>query len=472
MTDFRIDQSKIEKLKSAILSNPEKFGDLSVNEIDAVLTRGRKKISNSIIKLLSKHLFLGSISLKLTREFSLEHETAWVSFNRHSFNMSFNPFFVDDLKEDEVTAIVQHEMYHLLNSHLSRMNDRNPRIWNVACDLSINPFIENLPKKKREDMVKMMQDKGLNQEEIKKALPKSDKNGDVNTCLMPANYDLPNNLTAEEYYQKIMSDPELRKEFEKKSVDISSLSKEEIEKLKEDIKSGKVRVTHGEDSHDEWNNNADIDDIQDAELKKLLKEAANECDHRYGNLPGNMLAKLKGMFEPALNWKRELKTFINNATDIIKKHTRKRPSRRFGIAFPGNRRDYKLNIGAVIDSSGSVSDEEITAILGELNNLIAYENVNVEIMAGDTQINNHIIAKKSQNIESFELKGRSGTCADSWIKYTNDHKYDIIVVLTDGEFSYDIEKSKCPALWVLTKNGADFTEFNKNIPFGKVTKFK
>jgi predicted metal-dependent peptidase len=53
-------------------------------------------------------------------------------------SMSYNPAFVDALSICAVKAIVLHETGHCISHHHHRRGNKNPKGWNIACDLALN----------------------------------------------------------------------------------------------------------------------------------------------------------------------------------------------------------------------------------------------------------------------------------------------------------------------------------------------
>ncbi len=60
--------------------------------------------------------------------------------------IQYNPKFVRSLSERELGAVLEHEVLHLLNEHFIRQQGRENERWNIACDMAINQYIEDLPE--------------------------------------------------------------------------------------------------------------------------------------------------------------------------------------------------------------------------------------------------------------------------------------------------------------------------------------
>jgi len=54
--------------------------------------------------------------------------------------------FIRMLNEFEINAVLAHEIFHCLLLHFSRQGNREPKKWNIACDFSLNPFVDEIPR--------------------------------------------------------------------------------------------------------------------------------------------------------------------------------------------------------------------------------------------------------------------------------------------------------------------------------------
>ena len=50
----------------------------------------------------------------------------------------FHPDFINSLNEKQQIAIFAHEISHVVLKHLERRTGKDPELWNIACDASIN----------------------------------------------------------------------------------------------------------------------------------------------------------------------------------------------------------------------------------------------------------------------------------------------------------------------------------------------
>ena len=117
-----------------------------------------------------------------------------------------------------------------------------------------------------------------------------------------------------------------------------------------------------------------------------------------------------------------------------------------------------------IDTSGSVSDTELTEFMNEIHH-IHKAGVDITIVQCDTSIRS-IEAYKGKN--DLKVHGRGGTEFDPVLDYYNANlkKYTSLVYFTDGE-CYTSVKQRNRVLWVLSERSS----MNDSLP-GKVIKLE
>ena len=127
----------------------------------------------------------------------------------------------------------------------------------------------------------------------------------------------------------------------------------------------------------------------------------------------------------------------------------------------------------MIDASGSMSDEDITAAYSEIKGAIDQFNGKLEGLLGffDASVFEPIPFVDESELKNILPKGGGGTRFDIIFDYVRDNMSDdlpsSIVILTDGDAIYPEEKESMdiPVLWVINN------EFN-NPPWGKVGRIK
>ena len=113
----------------------------------------RSSLESSLYQIYKKRPFLGSILQSLSIMYSTQIPTACVSFDTSGkkWLMQINPvFFCKILDDKQRIAVLFHELDHLVNKHPIRLPMKHlpphlRRVLNIAADMHINQYIQNLP---------------------------------------------------------------------------------------------------------------------------------------------------------------------------------------------------------------------------------------------------------------------------------------------------------------------------------------
>ncbi|PIQ87518.1 MAG: hypothetical protein COV74_00155 [Candidatus Omnitrophica bacterium CG11_big_fil_rev_8_21_14_0_20_45_26] len=283
-------------------------------------------IEKMIVSLIKTKPFYAHFLQQMNRIETEKIATLGVNITKR-INLFFNPSFLKRLNTRERVACLEHEVLHLLNLHLFRGEDKEKRIFNVACDLAINPFIENLP----------------------------------DGVLMPKTFGFDEGQTAEWYYKKLI-----------RNFDFDALN----------VKDGLAPL----DDHAIWSETTEGAEYRKEFLKRAVKLSLAETKD-YGSLPGDLQDELKSFLEDSkVNWRRLLERFITHATITKFIVSRKRPNRRFDD-LPCERVDLKLKLLVGLDTSGSVGDEELALFFSEIEKIKAL-GMEITVAECDAQVGN------------------------------------------------------------------------------------
>jgi predicted metal-dependent peptidase len=132
-------------------------------------------------------------------------------------------------------------------------------------------------------------------------------------------------------------------------------------------------------------------------------------------------------------------------------------------------------IEVIIDTSGSIAQDELTEFLSEVVAIAkSIQHLKMWVSSCDTQIQSRYVVENGDipKILSMQLKGGGGTSMENGLDYVkaNNQEVDAVIVLTDGCDSYHKTRIDYPfdVLWVISKNGINNPE--DEIPYGRVIK--
>lgn len=184
----------------------------------------------------------------------------------------------------------------------------------------------------------------------------------------------------------------------------------------------------------------------------LLTTVRRACSgsKAWGALPGRLIAVLSALGQPPeLPWRRLLRLFLAQSGRTYIKSTLSRASKRYGTV-PGTKVRRRHRLTVAIDTSGSVSDEELATFFSEIY-AIWRRGAMVHIIESDVAVAR---SYEYRGVTPKAVGGRGGTSFDAAIHWSNEHLADGLVYFTDGHALVPKVQSRCPLLWVVTAGGS------------------
>ena len=370
--------------------------------------------------LILKEPFYGLFLVGLNKVFREYISTAGVSKNGIGGQLSINTEFFNSLNEKQRIGLLKHELLHISFGHLT-MRDlyANHKLFNIAADLEINQYID------------------------RNALPE----GGLFLDTFPE-LNLPKKAGTKKYYELLEQEcmynpcPSLQSILDQMDGD-------------------------SQYCHKTWK---EFDELTEAEKKLVqkqiehqIKETADQTQKRCGNIPGELADLIKRLttIEPAkFDWKGYLRRFVGNSTVSYTKKLRRKYNKRY-TDNPGLKIKFKNNILVGVDTSGSVSNDELKEFMSELTHMHKTGH-KITVAQCDTQINS---VEEFNPRKDWEIKGRGGTYFQPVIDLFNKKKgvYTALIYLTDGEAA---TPENCPknTLWVHSSH----CDVNKDLPGLKI----
>ena len=388
----------------------------------------QESLSKTSKELMLKEPFYGIFLIMLNKMWSNAIPTAGVSKNGINYQLVINEDFWTNLSEEHMLGLLKHELLHIAFGHLTtyfKFTDK--RLANVAMDMEINQYI------------------------AKNWLPEGGI--DINDY---QDLDLELKAGCNYYYDKL-------RELKQKKDSNGTSGCQNMDQLLDAIENGET------DDHSTW---SDFEDLSEAEqkliekqLQKLLSDAKDQTLKKRGNMPGEIegLIKLDEVTVAKFNWRGYIRRFTGISTKVFTKKIRRKENRRFS-ANPGLKIKMKQHMLLAIDTSGSVSENELMEFMNEIHHIYK-AGVDITIVQCDTIIRS--ITNYTGKYE-LEVHGRGGTEFDPVLEYynANQKKYTSLIYFTDGE-CYTSVKPRGNVLWVLSEQSS----MNKSLP-GKVIKLE
>ncbi len=327
-----------------------------------------------------------------------------------------NPEFCETLNKEELVFVLAHEVMHCVLGHMDRRNGREKTLWNAASDYATNLKLVEFGLKMPKVGLIDQRYGGLTTEEIYEDLLKEGKEDKRNT---EAQWDLhleEGDGEGREFRAKEFPTPSERKRFR-----ISILQ----------------------------------------EIKANLK----------GDKAGNLEAELKMAKGDNVPWDILLARFF---TGLRKDNYRLMPPNKKhiwrDIYLPSVGTPGPSHIIVAIDTSGSMSNDTLKKVLGEIDSLRSFTQCKLTLIQCDAEINkiDEFEEYEPTDFEKYKVIGRGGTSFtpvfEYLVKKQNEESFhfDTLIFITDGFGDFPKEEPDYPVLWLITKGGVD------KIPFGEI----
>lgn len=207
--------------------------------------------------------------------------------------------------------------------------------------------------------------------------------------------------------------------------------------------------------------------FEKAIIQEAVRKAQKEVEKRQGSIPGNLKDIIDALLDPpVVDWRRFIRNFIGKAVKANKYRSWKYLNRRLGELAKGNGKKRTVRVVVAIDTSGSVSNNEIAKFLREIRGIMAVNrNTSVKVIQCDAGVTKVEEMTRWHSLK-IEVKGRGGTSFIPVFDYIKEKHIplDALVYLTDLEGTFPKEAPVYPVLWVSTTNEV--------APFGNTVKLE
>ena len=184
----------------------------------------------------------------------------------------------------------------------------------------------------------------------------------------------------------------------------------------------------GNENTEEWGPNSVVDEM-------IIDTLEHKCKpENWGDLTGNQIEEILLKNKRKVNIGPIISSFAASIRCRKRIATRMRYNKRYGIVYPGYRYDRKNKVLFAIDSSGSMSEEDIRKGCEILHNFL--KKTQIDVAFWDAKMLDPFTYKR--DIKKIEAPGRGGTdpsCIGDWLDEHHEH-YDGVVIFTDCYWSW------------------------------------
>lgn len=415
-------------------------------------------ISTELVRFLMEEPFYAHILRSLSKEECEEIPTAGVVADKKNlrFFLRYNPGWMASLGPAQVQGLLIHEVLHLVYQHTTSRKYQPHDVHNWAADLAINSQIPEY-KLPAGGLIPGKPFPPLPQEILCKSPPEALA---VRARLSDKIAKFPTHKSTEWYFVELMNDPQTVS-------DIQNQAEKNAQRIKPsdlrvdadgnlvDKDGNPVSIVPGPtDDHDGWGDDDDMkeaEEIMDQKVRDALAAAIRRADqmNRWGSVPHELRTELRELVSVEVPWQQLLKRFSGFVRSIKRDTSWTRLNRRIPGGTAGSKRGVEARIAIYVDQSGSVSDDALSLLFGELQQLA--KNTRFMLFPFDTAVGKGIEVKSRRNIDFIRTRC-GGTDFQAACSHGDDlctrgeiHGY---LIMTDGE-CYKPKPSRFKRGWIV-----------------------
>lgn len=403
--------------------------------------------------VLRKMPFYGDILTKLNIVENYSIPTAATN----GLSIMYNPKFMKMLSPGERNYVLMHEVFHVLLMHCKRNPNKDNKLWNVACDMVVNSMLDQLSGSMRNAGIKFDRPR----DGVFANLSDSDTVENIYQKLSTYN----ENRKSKDVYNKILIVKPNGTHAEITAPDDLIMEADEAEIILGDGNSNGVGQS--------------LDDF--GGIEGIIKDIVREATQKNRSSMGSYFVPdfLYNLTESKkLPWQKLLKDFFTEEiSDDASFTTPERKYIHMDLILPGHCLTDTVieEVWAFVDSSGSISKNEMEEFLTQLYRISKEFKCKFNICYWDTKVTDVYknILKESDIIKCLP-KHSGGTdinCVYEWMK-VNHVRPEIMLILTDGYFGTVQDKNflsryRKKTIMVLNSDIRITDEMNK---IGKITR--
>ena len=304
-----------------------------------------ESISKLKINLIRRRPFYGVILMKLNE--LRESDTIDIA-STDGNTIFYNREYMESLTESERNFYLLHQLYHCIFMHPIRMVNKDSKVANIAADYLVNYYIDMEKEEFRRNQIMIIPPKDALMVESQE-----DK-------------DLLEKLSFEQLYEILYKN--MKKQEQNKNIDDNSESNGEG-------KSGLGKNINYQNVKEDLIRPKNVQKTS-SNMRRIIQESIitnkMQGNKSMGDMPGNLLRKIEDLIGTRLPWHKYLRRYLSNiASDDLSFDTPDKNHIYRELILPGPYEDENRleDILFVIDTSGSISDDDLNNFMTQAYNI-------------------------------------------------------------------------------------------------------
>lgn len=339
-----------------------------------------------------------------------------------------NPDWFAKISQEERNVAVMNAVLHIALMHPSRKKARDPELWSKASNINTGIILEDYGMLPRNQDLDMFRDK-----------------------------------TTEVIYEMLYQKPEDKPKDQDSDTQINNPGSNQKD-----------------DGQGNGNSNGDQEgqgqgQSQAASVEQQVQDKLNDVKTQMqmggdgfnpDGLPDSMKKIFEDLSKPKAPWNTILARFLNQASKSD--YTWRKPNRRFFPEFhlPSLYAEGLDRIDFVIDTSGSISEDNFKQFLGEINKVLKqFKPKEIGLSQFDHEYRGTEIINEFTDLRKVQIKGGGGTRIETTMEAVDKFNTKAIIIFTDGYMNLDMPKPNHEVIWIVYDNDRFVP------PFGKAVKY-
>jgi predicted metal-dependent peptidase len=361
----------------------------------------------------------------------------------------FNPAYIASLTLAQTQFVLAHEAMHCALAHFARRRHRLRRRWDVACDHAVNLLLADEGLYPPPGALADPEFRGLSAEEIYPLIPPDTREQTLDRHLFEEVADGAEGATA----AAARGGPtrgERTQRADEPAVPEAASAGENRDESGGQCRPGEARAlpTAGEPGP--------VEREELARRWQARMASAAQQARLAGRLTESWLRLIDGLIQPQIPWRSLLARYLMSiARDD---YSFQRPARREGAALLPRLANAGVDLYIVLDTSGSVGNEELAQFATEVDALKGQIRARVTLHACDERLD----ARGPWQFEPWEpvelpggIGGGGGTSfipVFEWIA-AEYRRPDLLIYFTDAEGDFPRQAPDYPVVWLVKGRG-------------------
>ncbi len=396
------------------------------------------KLAAARTRLIIDKPFLGALVLRLPLQ---PARPDWCKTTAtDARKLYYNAEYIGHLSLAETQFVLAQEALHCALLHFARRGHRVKHLWDLACDFAINPILIHDGLTAPPGALYSHEYEGMTAEEIYPLLADNENDSSNEENL----HDKPEEQEGGKGDQP--PPPESEKDDEKGQSQGPQTEVDEQSQPQDGVDENR------EGAHEPPPLSAPEREALEHQWKQRLAGAAQQA-MQAGKLSGDLARLVDYVLEPKLPWRMLLAHHMTAQARDDYSYTRP-SSRRGEPAILPSLRSHQLDVVVALDTSGSISGEEMLEFVSEIDAIKGQIRARVVLQACD----DCLCADGPWTFEAWEplvmpdsFKGGGGTDFKPVFEWAGnlDRDPDLLVYFTDAEGSFPTAPPHYPVIWLV-----------------------